>query len=53
MIVISSQSAPNPKEVRYAWQSNPATTLFNGAGLPAGPFRTDNWSLKTERARPY
>lgn len=52
-VVVSSPSVPNPKEVRYAWQSNPDATLFNGAGLPAGPFRTDNWPLKTESARPY
>ena len=42
-----------PKQVRYAWQSNPAATLFNGAGLPATPFRTDNWPGKTEGHRPY
>ncbi|HET6170827.1 MAG TPA: hypothetical protein VFE01_11630, partial [Terracidiphilus sp.] len=52
-IIVSSPSVPNPKEVRYAWQSNPAATLFNGAGLPAGPFRTDTWPGKTESARPY
>jgi sialate O-acetylesterase len=52
-IVVSSPSVPNPKEVRYAWQSNPAATLFNGAGLPAGPFRTDNWPGMTESHRPY
>jgi sialate O-acetylesterase len=52
-VVVSSPAVPNPKEVRYAWQSNPSATLFNGAGLPAAPFRTDNWPLKTESARPY
>jgi sialate O-acetylesterase len=52
-IIVSSPSVPKPKEVRYAWQSNPAATLFNGAGLPAGPFRTDNWPLITESHRPY
>jgi sialate O-acetylesterase len=52
-VVVSSPSVPNPKEVRYAWQSNPAATLFNGAGLPAGPFRTDNWPGITEGVRPY
>jgi sialate O-acetylesterase len=40
-VILSSASVPNPQVVRYAWQSNPAATLFNGAGLPAGPFRTD------------
>ena len=52
-IIVSSSEVTNPKEVRYAWQSNPAATLFNGAGLPAGPFRTDNWPGKTEGHRPY
>ena len=52
-VVVSSPSVPNPKEVRYAWQSNPAATLFNGAGLPAGPFRTDTWPGITEAHRPY
>ena len=31
-VVVSSASVPDPKEARYAWQSNPAATLFNGAG---------------------
>jgi sialate O-acetylesterase len=52
-IVVSSPSVPDPTQVRYAWQSNPAATLFNGAGLPAAPFRTDTWPGKTESARPY
>lgn len=52
-IVVSSPSLPQPTQVRYAWQSNPAATLFNGAGLPAAPFRTDNWPGKTEGVRPY
>jgi sialate O-acetylesterase len=52
-VTVSSASVPNPKEVRYAWQSNPAATLFNGAGLPAGPFRTDTWPGITDGQRPY
>jgi sialate O-acetylesterase len=52
-IIVSSPSVPNPQEVRYAWQSNPAATLFNGAGLPAAPFRTDHWPGITESQRPY
>ena len=52
-VVVSSPSVSNPKEVRYAWQSNPAATLFNGAGLPAAPFRTDTWTGMTEAHRPY
>lgn len=52
-VVVSSPSVPNPTQVRYAWQSNPLATLFNGAGLPAAPFRTDNWAGVTESHRPY
>lgn len=41
-IVVSSPEVPNPVVVRYAWQANPEATLYNGAGLPAVPFRTDD-----------
>lgn len=51
--IVSSPSVPRPTQVRYAWQSNPEATLFNGAGLPAAPFRTDAWPGKTEGVRPY
>jgi sialate O-acetylesterase len=52
-VVVSSPVVPHPAQVRYAWQSNPSATLFNGAGLPAAPFRTDTWPGKTDNARPY
>lgn len=41
-VIVSSPDVPHPQNARYAWQSNPTATLFNGAGLPAVPFRTDN-----------
>jgi hypothetical protein len=52
-VIVSSTSVPDPKAARYAWQSNPAATLFNGAGLPAAPFRTDDWPGITESHPPY
>jgi sialate O-acetylesterase len=52
-VVVSSSAVPNPKAVRYAWQSNPAATLYNKAGLPAVPFRTDNWPGLTDNNQPY
>jgi len=52
-VVVTAPTVSHPIEVRYAWQSNPAATLFNGVGLPAAPFRTDNWPTKTEAHRPY
>jgi sialate O-acetylesterase len=40
-VVVSAPEVNAPRFVRYAWQANPRATLFNGAGLPAVPFRTD------------
>ena len=42
-VVVSSSKVPNPVAVRYAWANNPVCNLYNGADLPAGPFRTDIW----------
>ncbi|HQL21307.1 MAG TPA: sialate O-acetylesterase, partial [Opitutaceae bacterium] len=42
-VVVSSPEVPEPIAVRYAWQANPLATLYNAAGLPAAPFRSDNW----------
>ncbi|MCQ4908390.1 hypothetical protein NE479_12620, partial [Phascolarctobacterium faecium] len=40
-IVVSSPEVSYPVAVRYAWANNPVCNLYNGAGLPASPFRTD------------
>jgi sialate O-acetylesterase len=29
--------------VRFGFSATAAPNLYNGAGLPAGPFRTDDW----------
>ncbi|MEN6402397.1 MAG: sialate O-acetylesterase, partial [Armatimonadia bacterium] len=42
-IVVSSPEVAAPVAVRYAWADNPDTNLYNAAGLPAVPFRTDDW----------
>ena len=43
-VVVSSPRVPKPIAVRYAWADNPeGCNLYNRAGLPASPFRTDNW----------
>jgi sialate O-acetylesterase len=39
-VLLSSPEVPEPRYVRYAWADNPPSTLYNGAGLPAAPFRT-------------
>ncbi|GAA4470798.1 sialate O-acetylesterase [Novipirellula rosea] len=40
-VVVSSKKVDQPTAVRYAWTNDPKTNLFNGAGLPATPFRTN------------
>jgi sialate O-acetylesterase len=52
-VLLSCPEVPEPEAARYAWQSNPMATLFNGAGLPASPFRTDQWPEVTEKAKPF
>ncbi|GHT59832.1 9-O-acetylesterase [Bacteroidia bacterium] len=42
-IIVSSPDVKFPVAVRYAWADNPVCNLYNGANLPASPFRTDVW----------
>ncbi len=43
-VIVSSKEITNPVAVRYAWADNPqGANLYNKDGLPATPFRTDNW----------
>jgi len=41
-VIVSSPDVASPVAVRYAWANNPACNLYNGAGLPASPFCTDD-----------
>lgn len=42
-VIVTSDQVPAPVAVRYAWADNPTCNLYNGADLPASPFRTDNY----------
>lgn len=42
-ILVWSNDVPDPVAVRYAWANNPVCNLYNNEGLPASPFRTDDW----------
>jgi sialate O-acetylesterase len=52
-VIVSSPDVAAPVAARYAWQANPEATLFNGAGLPATPFRTDDWPGSTDNSKPW
>ena len=42
-VVVSAERVKKPIAVRYAWRNSPDARLFNAAGLPAAPFRSDDW----------
>ena len=42
-IVVWAEEVKAPVAVRFAWKKVPEPNLFNKAGLPASPFRTDDW----------
>ena len=44
-VVLSSPQVPNPVAVRYGWDDDPDCNLINNTGLPATPFRTDEWPM--------
>ncbi len=48
-VIVSSTRVAQPMAVRYGWGQNPQHSLFNKAGLPMAPFRTDRW---TEYSKP-
>ncbi|MDJ1479068.1 sialate O-acetylesterase [Cytophagaceae bacterium YF14B1] len=51
-VVVWSEMVPKPTAVRYAWADNPeGCNLYNVEGLPASPFRTDQWQGLTFNAK--
>ena len=47
-IIVSSPEVAKPVAVRFGWADFPVVNLFNKEGLPASPFRTDNFPMTTE-----
>jgi sialate O-acetylesterase len=47
-VLLLCSGVSHPTAVRYGWGENPICTLSNTEGLPASPFRTDNWPVKTD-----
>lgn len=46
-VIVWSPSVPKPVAVRYGWADYPEGNLFNKEGLPASPFRTDDFPMIT------
>lgn len=51
-LVLTAPGVEKPVAVRYAWANNPAVNLVNKAGLPAVPFRTDDWPQDQPKPAP-
>ncbi len=45
-IVVSADGVSKATAVRFGWSHDAEPNLFNAAGLPASPFRTDDWPVK-------
>jgi len=50
-ILVWAPEVASPVAVRYAWADNPTCNLYNKAGLPAAPFRTDDFPLTSLAGR--
>jgi sialate O-acetylesterase len=48
-LLVSSREVPKPEAVRFGWGAADETNLWNGAGLPAACFRSDDWPEKDAR----
>jgi sialate O-acetylesterase len=47
-VVVWNDTVPAPVAVSYAWAINPTgANLYNKDGLPAAPFRSDDWPMRT------
>ena len=47
-VVVRNPEVPHPVAVRYGWADFPVVNLFNKEGLPASPFRTDDFPMITQ-----
>lgn len=52
-VIVRAEAVSDPAAVRYAWSDNPAATLFNAAGLPAAPFRTDDFPAVSRKRKSF
>lgn len=51
-VIVWNENVKSPAAVRYAWETNPeGCNLYNKEGLPAIPFRTDDWPGVTSQVK--
>ena len=47
ILTVSASDVPHPIAVRFGWSDTAEPNLINSAGLPASPFRTDEFPLES------
>ena len=47
-VVVTCDQVDKPVAVRFGWTNTPTVNLFNKDGLPASPFRSDDFVLSTQ-----
>lgn len=50
-VIVSTPDVADPVAVRYDWANSPDGNLYNAEGLPASPFRSDDWPGETYNSR--
>ena len=50
-VEVRAEGVSDPVSVRYAWADNPVVNLYTRGGLPATPFRTDDWPGVTAESK--
>jgi len=50
-VIVRSPKVESPVAVRFGWANYPVVNLWNKAGLPATPFRTDDFPMVTEHRK--
>jgi sialate O-acetylesterase len=47
-VIVTSPQVKKPVAVRFGWANYPVVNLFNKEGIPASPFRTDDFPFTTQ-----
>jgi sialate O-acetylesterase len=51
-VIVESAKVPKPLAIRFGWKGDASEcNLFNAEGLPAVPFRTDDWKSITRNKK--
>ena len=50
-VIVTCDATPHPQAVRFGWANYPLVNLWNKEGLPAHPFRSDDWEVTHQHVK--